>query len=134
MHCFSVSVFPLILRRVLSSRVLFVWLMEQIEVVDELEYLIKWSALSYQFCTWETREEVSLACTVRVPCVNPPAPLACDVPQHHSGAVDSIRYLARDRVETDATNPRPIPVVAPQPFALVFVRPRPCAFCRTFVW
>lgn len=31
---------------------------EQIEVVDELKYLIKWSALSYQFCTWETREEV----------------------------------------------------------------------------
>lgn len=32
----------------------------QVEVVDELKYLIKWSGLSYQFCTWETREEVSI--------------------------------------------------------------------------
>lgn len=33
---------------------------EQIEVVDELKYLVKWSGLSYQFCTWETREEVCM--------------------------------------------------------------------------
>lgn len=32
----------------------------QVEVVDELKYLIKWSGLSYQFCTWETREEVRI--------------------------------------------------------------------------
>ncbi|CAM9554270.1 unnamed protein product, partial [Scytosiphon promiscuus] len=30
-----------------------------VEVVDELKYLVKWSGLSYQFCTWETREELN---------------------------------------------------------------------------
>ena len=32
----------------------------KIEVIDVKKYLVKWSGLSYQFCTWETREEVSL--------------------------------------------------------------------------
>ncbi|CAM9761275.1 unnamed protein product, partial [Laminaria digitata] len=29
------------------------------EIVDEQKYLVKWSGLSYQFCTWETREELN---------------------------------------------------------------------------
>lgn len=32
----------------------------QMDVVDVQKYLVKWSGLSYQFCTWETREEVGL--------------------------------------------------------------------------
>lgn len=44
--------------------------LEQIEVVDELKYLIKWSGLSYQFCTWETREEVCMYWHV---CVHTPS-------------------------------------------------------------
>ncbi|CAN0131795.1 unnamed protein product, partial [Ascophyllum nodosum] len=31
----------------------------EIEVIDVKKYLVKWSGLSYQFCTWETREELN---------------------------------------------------------------------------
>lgn len=32
---------------------------EQIEVIEVQKYLVKWCGLSYQFCTWEDREEVN---------------------------------------------------------------------------
>lgn len=42
------------MRGVLSSLLLC----SQVEVMEVQKYLVKWSGLSYQFCTWEDREEV----------------------------------------------------------------------------